>query len=184
MNATALTRACWQEVTHQATLGPLLPVNVPCHQLPRTALHACDHARVFCVGAGAIVKHQRPVTIAFELLAAGDRGCGVKKIQHEPLVVLLLLGQQLLLLSVLLLLLFLQGLQQVPLLLLLGQQLLLLGQQLLLLSVLLLLLSVLLLLLFLQGLQQVPLLLLLLEDLGKPNCTNCTMQRQTCQVSR
>jgi hypothetical protein len=37
--------------------------------------------------------------------------------------------------------------------------------------------------LFLQGLQQVPLLLLLLEDLGKPNCTTCTMQRQTCKVS-
>jgi hypothetical protein len=71
--------------------------------------------------------------IALELLAARDRGRGVKKIQNEPLVVLLLLSQQLLLL-------------------------------------------------FLQGLQQVPLLLLLLKDLGKPNCTTCTMQRHTCKV--
>ena len=57
LNATALTRAGWQDVTHQPALGPLLPVNVACHQLPSTALNACDHAGVFCVGPGAIIKH-------------------------------------------------------------------------------------------------------------------------------
>jgi hypothetical protein len=81
----------------------------------------------------------------------------VKKIQNQPLVVLLLLTQQLLVV--------------VPL----SQQLMLLSQQLLLLTQQLL---VVLLLLFLQGLQQ-DRQRLLLEDLGKPNCTTCTMQRHT-----
>jgi hypothetical protein len=84
----------------------------------------------------------------------------VKKIQNQPLVVLLLLTQQLLLLTQQLLLLT----QLVVLLLLLSQQLLLLSQHLL--------------LLFLQGLQQDQ-QRLLLEDLGKPNCTTCTMQSHT-----